>query len=238
MLTNWVQILSLYTCFVVFWLAFIPDCPGHVTYSVGQAKIPVTCLTGQVIIFFNQQADFSSSDRCWVTEAVFVLRFCFCDLFPGCHQTDCPNCHGLWLACQNNLANQSKASITKSRKNAQLSCLSLKSWQSKGRCLVSAWALQKEQWTKLLRGTKRERSARTVTKQSRGREVSFRVEERFSMGCFWWRHGSHVLRGKYNRFLFICFFHLPLITHSKSTGRVGPLLLFIMGFSRAERGEN
>ena len=39
-------------------------------------------------------------------------------------------------------------------------------------------------------------------------------------------------------FCLLVFFHLPLITHSKSTGRVRPLLLFIMGFSRAEREKN
>ena len=30
----------------------MPDCPGQVTYSVGQVKISVACPTGQVVMSF------------------------------------------------------------------------------------------------------------------------------------------------------------------------------------------
>ena len=69
------------------------DCPGQVTYSVGQVKISVACPTGQVVISFLSlfllMVYFNSSTRFRVTLAVFVLRIHSLNIsFLLHHQTD------------------------------------------------------------------------------------------------------------------------------------------------------
>ena len=73
------------------------DCPGQVTYSVGQVMISVACPTGQVVIsffsFLLTVSYFSSSTRFRVTVTVFVSRFHNRNIsFPLHHQTDRLQC--------------------------------------------------------------------------------------------------------------------------------------------------
>ena len=74
------------------------DCPGQVTYSVGQVKISVACPTGKVVIgffsfFLLTVSYFNSSIRFQVTVTVFASRF-------HNHQTDRLQCRSMRLACQ------------------------------------------------------------------------------------------------------------------------------------------
>ena len=92
------------------------DCPGQVTYSVGQVQVSVACPTRKVVIsfyflFFYWQYHnyFNSSIRFWVTVTVFVLQFHNRNIsFLSHHQTDRLQCRSMWLACQ--CRSQSEAS--------------------------------------------------------------------------------------------------------------------------------
>ena len=75
------------------------DCPGQVTYSVGQVKICGLPDEESHYQFFYWQH--ISSIRFWVTVTVFLSRFHNRNIsFLLHHQTDWLQCRSMWLACQ------------------------------------------------------------------------------------------------------------------------------------------